>query len=413
MTNSITNANTPVPSESNSSKRNQQLLILMITVVTGIGIYLAYYFLYARYYQVTDDAYVASDLVQITSEISGTVHAINVDDTQYVQRGDVLLLLDRTDAEIELAAAEASLASTVRDVIGLFSRSKALHASIRANQVSLDRAHKDLQRRLSVSDEGGVSDEELQHAHFQVAQFEAALAASQAELAINNAQIENTCVANHPQVLAAAAKVREAALNLKRTEVLAPVSGVIARRRVQIGSRIRESDALMVVVPLENVWVDANFKEGQLAQMRVGQPVEVTSDFYGDDVVYHGEIAGMAAGSGAAFALLPPQNASGNWIKIVQRVPVRVTLSAEELLNHPLRVGLSMQVRVDVHNTNGSVMATQVRAKPQQLNVNNAHQNEIEQGIANIISYNSVNNSGRDTAISSCNNEHKLSFSNN
>ncbi|MGH8447010.1 MAG: HlyD family efflux transporter periplasmic adaptor subunit, partial [Solimonas sp.] len=271
---------------------------------------------------------------------------------------------------------------------GLFSQADGIRAQIRSREVSLRAARADLARRLEVAGEGGISGEELQHARDQVAVLEAALNTSQEDLSTTRAQIDDTTVADHPQVLAAAAKVREAALALKRTKIVAPVSGIIARRGVQVGQRIAPGAPLMAVVPLDNAWVDANFKEVQLEQMRIGQPVELHADIYGKDVRYHGKIAGLGAGSGAAFALLPAQNASGNWIKIVQRVPVRIALDPQELAAHPLRVGLSMTVSIDLHDTSGSLVATQVRAGPQQVIASEEHDVAIDQRIADLIARN-------------------------
>lgn len=384
----MNNPTTTSPANENG-KRNTRLLILAAVVVIGIIAYTAYYFLHSRYFEETDDAYVASDLVQITSEVAGTINSIHVDNTQQVQRGQVLIQLDPSDAQIAVASAEAELARTVRNVRGLFSRSSGLKSMINARKIALQSARDDLQRRLKVAAEGGVSAEELQHSKDQVAQLEASLATSTEELETNNAQVENTTIANHPQVLAAAAALRQASLALKRTQITAPVSGAVARRNVELGSRIAAGTPLLAVVPLENAWVDANFKEVQLEHMRVGQPVEVYSDMYGKDVKYHGKIAGVGAGSGAAFALLPAQNASGNWIKIVQRVPVRITLDPQELAKNPLRVGLSMKVTVDMHNTDGSIIATQVRTAPQQVAISGEQDAKVDTKIADIIKRNS------------------------
>ncbi len=385
MNNPTTNAS---PAADNG-KRNSRLLILGVVVVIGIIAYTAYYFLHSRYFEETDDAYVASDMVQITSEVAGTINSIHVDNTQQVQRGQVLVQLDPSDAQIVVASAEAELARTVRNVRGLFSKSSGLKSVINARNIALQSARNDLQRRLKVAAEGGVSAEELQHSKDQVAQLEASLATSTEELETNNAQVENTTIANHPQVLAAAASLRQASLALKRTQIIAPVSGAVARRNVELGSRIAAGTPLLAVVPLENAWIDANFKEVQLQHMRVGQPVEVYSDMYGKDVKYHGKIAGVGAGSGAAFALLPPQNASGNWIKIVQRVPVRIALDPQELAKNPLRLGLSMKVTVDMHNTDGSLIATQVRTAPQQLVISGEQDAKVDTKIADIIKRNS------------------------
>jgi len=384
MTDANSNSNAPAQ-DGNNGTRRRRLLMLGALVVLAIGGYTAYHLLHGRYYESTDDAYVATDLVQITSEVPGTVTGVHVDDTQHVERGQLLVQLDPADAEVALAGAEADLARVVRSVRGLYTQGEALRAQIRAREVSLRAARGDLQRRLEVAEDGGVSGEELQHAHDQVAQLEAALAAIREDLATNTAQIENTTVADHPQVLAAAAKVREAALALKRTRIVAPVDGVIARRGVQVGQRIAPGAPLMAVVPLADAWVDANFKEVQLEHMRIGQPVELHADIYGKRVRYHGKIAGLGAGSGSAFALLPAQNASGNWIKIVQRVPVRIALDPKELEAHPLRVGLSMTATVDLHDTSGSLIARQVRGAPQQVVASQDHDTAIEQRINEIV----------------------------
>jgi membrane fusion protein (multidrug efflux system) len=387
--------NNPTPTVAevpDNGKRNQRLLIVAALVVIGVIAYTAYYFLHGQYFEETDDAYVASDMVQITSEVAGTVTSVHVDNTQQVSQGQVLIQLDPADAQIAVASAEAELARTVRNVRGVFSRSSGLRSVINARKIALDSARNDLQRRLKVAAEGGVSSEELQHSRDQVAQLEASLATSTEELETNNAQVENTTISNHPQVLAAAAALRQASLALKRTQITAPVSGAVARRNVELGSRIAAGTPLLAVVPLDNAWVDANFKEVQLEHMRVGQPVEVHSDMYGKGVTYHGKIAGLGAGSGAAFALLPPQNASGNWIKIVQRVPVRISLDPKELAEHPLRLGLSMKVDVDLHDTSGSLVATQVRTAPQQVVASTEQDAKIDLKIADIIKRN-----GRDT----------------
>lgn len=394
MNNPTTNAS---PTADNG-KRNIRLLILASVVVISVIAYTAYYFLHSRYFEDTDDAYVASDIVQITSEVAGTVNSVYVDNTQQVERGQVLIELDPSDAQIAVTAAEAELARTVRNVRGLFSKSSGLKSVINARQIALAGAREDLQRRLKVAVEGGVSAEELQHAKDQVAQLEASLATSNEELETNNAQVENTTIANHPQVLSAAASLRQASLALKRTRIVAPVSGSIARRNVELGSRIAAGTPLLAVVPLENAWVDANFKEVQLEHMRVGQPVEVYSDMYGKDVKYHGKVAGLGAGSGSAFALLPPQNASGNWIKIVQRVPVRIVLDPQELAKNPLRLGLSMKVTVDMHNSSGSLIATQVRTAPQNVATSGEQDAKVDIKIADIIKRNSRESAAKPAA---------------
>ncbi len=383
----------PEPTPSNGRRRQRLIVLAAAVLVAGLA-YGAYWALYARFYESTDDAYVATDLIQITSEIAGTVRAVYVDDTQHVERGQLLVELDRADAEIAMASAEAELARTVREVRSLFAQAAGLRAQLRQREVLLAAARADLERRQNVA-RGAVSGEELQHAKDQVAQLEAALSATQQDLQTVQSRIDGTTIETHPQVMLAAARVRDAELALARTRIVAPVSGTVARRGVQIGARIAPGTPLMAVVPLENAWVDANFKEVQLAKVRIGQPVTLTSDFYGDDVVYHGRVAGISAGSGAAFALLPPQNASGNWIKIVQRVPVRIELDPQELENHPLRVGLSMRARIDLHDTSGPLLAKQVRTRLQERVADTAVLEAAAQRIANIIAVNAGNTVAR------------------
>jgi membrane fusion protein, multidrug efflux system len=308
----------------------------------------------ARYRESTDDAYVAGNVVQVTPQIAGTVVSIAADDTQFVNAGQTLVQLDPADAKIALEAADARLGKTVREVRGLFATTAQLGANVDLRESDVARASEDLARRERLASSGAVSGEELQHARDAVAAAKAALGASKQELAANRARIDRTTVADHPDVLAASAAVHDAYLAYSRTQLPAPVSGFVARRSVQLGQRVAPGAPLMAIVPLADVWVDANFKESQLASMRVGQPVRLSADLYGRRVAYHGTVEGFGAGTGSAFALLPAQNATGNWIKVVQRVPVRVALDPQELAAHPLQVGLSMQVAVDTHSRQGS-----------------------------------------------------------
>jgi membrane fusion protein (multidrug efflux system) len=373
---------------SNGARKRRLLILGLVVLVLGIG-YAAWQLLHGRYYESTDDAYVAADIMQITSEVTGTVTAVYADDTQHVQRGQTLVELDRADAEIAMAAAQAELARTVREVRGLFSQADGLRAQIRERTLLLDAARADVKRREQAGQDGAVSAEELQHVRDQEAQLDAGLASTRDSLASVKARIEGTTLEDHPQVLAASARVREAALALNRTRILAPADGTVARRSVQIGTRIAPGAPLMAVAALSGAWVDANFKEVQLADIRIGQPVELHADLYGGSVTFHGHIAGLGAGSGSAFALLPAQNASGNWIKIVQRVPVRIALDPKELVDHPLRVGLSMDVEVDLHDTSGPLVAKQVREAPSQLAVSDESNAAVARQIASIITANS------------------------
>jgi membrane fusion protein, multidrug efflux system len=356
-------APSPAPAPAPNNRRRGLVLLGVVAVVCGIA-YGAYWFLDARFYQSTDDAYVDDDLVQITSEVPGTVITLSADDTQGVARGQTLLQLDPADAKVSMSNAEAKLAEAVRAVRTLFATADQLRAQITDREIALKRAQDDVARRSNLLQDGAVSSEELSHTQDNVAQVEADLREAREQLKATTAQIDGTTVETHPQVLAAEAAVRDAALALRRTQIEAPVAGVVARRSVQVGQQVAPGTPLMAVVPLNAVWIDANFKEVQLEDMRVGQPVEVSSDIYGGRVTYHGRLVGLSAGSGSAFALLPAQNASGNWIKIVQRVPVRVALDPKELEAHPLRVGLSTTVTVDIHDTQGALIATQVRSIP-------------------------------------------------
>jgi membrane fusion protein (multidrug efflux system) len=383
------------PTARSSPVRKRALIILAVVVVLGGLIWLSHIYLVGRFYQSTDDAYISSDLVQITSEVPGTVLSVNVDDTQSVERGQVLTVLDPADAQVAINGAEAQLARAVRNVRGLFAQRDQLQAQIAQHVADLKRAQDDLDRRQGLLADGAVSGEELSHSRDTLAVARAGLDAAREQLNATEAQIQGTSIETHPQVLDAEAAVRNAALALHRTELRAPVSGVIAKRSVQVGQRVAAGAPLMALVPLDDVWVDANFKEVQLRSMRVGQPVTLHADLYGSAVDFHGRLAGLSAGSGSAFALLPAQNASGNWIKIVQRIPVRITLDPQELNEHPLRVGLSKTVRVDVHDTSGPVVSSQVRNLPQPTQQSAGDDPELQARIDRIVALNAGPDRGR------------------
>src|SRR5271168_1290979 len=371
-----------------TSKRRRGLMLLgLVAILAGVA-YGSYWFIFARHYQGTNDAYVNGDLVQITSEVPGTVMLLSADDTQGVRRDQTLLELDPADAQIAMSNADARLAGAVREVRTRFATAEQLRAQIAERQIELKRAQDDYGRRSNLLQDGAVSSEELSHTEDSIAQIRANLIEAREQLKATTVQIDGTTVETHPQVLAAEAAVRDAALALRRTQILAPVAGVVARRSVQVGQRVAPGTPLMAVVPLDDVWVDANFKEVQLKDMRVGQPVEVRSDVYGRSVKYHGKLVGLSAGSGSAFALLPAQNASGNWIKIVQRVPVRIALDPRELGAHPLRVGLSATVTVDVRETSGVLIASQVRSEPFPVQSSLGNDPEVKARIARILAAN-------------------------
>jgi len=344
--------------QTETSKRNSRRWLWLSLVGGAFLVIGAAYTLYwaqvLRYQQSTDDAYVNGNVVQITPQISGTVVSIGADDTQFVKAGQPLVRLDQADAKVALDQSEAQLAKTVREVRNLFATSAQLRAAVQMRQSDLAMAQKDLARRERLGNSGAISTEELQHARDTVRSAEAALSSAQQQLAGNQARVDGTTLESHPDVRNASATVRNAYLVYSRTVLPAPVSGFVARRAVQLGQRVSPGASLMSVVPLDQVWVDANFKEPQLANMRVGQSVTLTADLYGGSFRYHGKVAGFGAGTGAAFALLPAQNATGNWIKIVQRVPVRIALDSRELAEHPLQVGLSMKVEVSVRDRGGA-----------------------------------------------------------
>jgi membrane fusion protein, multidrug efflux system len=343
-------------------QRRFWFLILGAVVLIGAVAYGVYWLLYSRYFESTDDAYVAGNVVTITSKENATVLALHADNTQTVSRGQLLVEMDPAIVAVNLQSTEANLARVVRTVRAQFSHTDASSAELNQARVNLAQAQGDFARRQKAFATESVSAEELAHARDAVAAAEAAVRTAQGNYRQSRATIEGADIAHNPDVLAAEAQLRAAAIAYGHMRIVAPMDGVIAQRTVQAGQQVAAGTPLMAVVPLSTVWIDANFKEVQLARMRVGQPVTVKADMYGGGVVYHGRIEGLGAGSGSAFALLPPQNASGNWIKIVQRVPVRVALDPNELRDHPLRVGLSVAVDADVHDQTGALITTRVGA---------------------------------------------------
>ena len=359
----------------NPARKRVLIALSGVVVLAGLG-WAAYEWLVASHYESTDNAYVQGNVIQITPQIGGTVVAILADDTDFVKAGQPLVKLDPADAQVTLDAAEANLAQAVRQVRTLYANNGSLRAQITLRetdllkvQTDIARATDDVKRRQGLVQTGAVSGEELQHAQSQLALGQATLASATAgvaaareQLISNQSMTDGVAVAQHPSVMAAAAKVREAYLASQRTALPAPVDGYVARRTVQLGQRVAAGTPLMSIIPLSQVWVDANFKEVQLRHIRIGQPVKLTADVYGKKVEFKGTIAGLGMGTGAAFALLPAQNATGNWIKVVQRVPVRVALDAAQIAQNPLRVGLSMEATVDVSEQSGKMLADAPRA---------------------------------------------------
>ncbi|GJH10476.1 HlyD family efflux transporter periplasmic adaptor subunit [Caballeronia sp. EK] len=336
------------------SKRKLLLSLLAAAIAIGGAGWGGYYYTTGRFFESTDDAYVSGNLVQLTPEVSGTVIAVNADDTQIVHQGDPVVTLDAADAKVALANAEANLAQTVRQVSSLYVNNAYYAATVAQRQSDLTRAQSDLKRRMAIAETGAVSGEDIAHARDAVSAAQAALDAGRQQAESNHALTDRTSIERHPNVQAAAAKVRDAWLDNARNTLPAPVTGYVARRSVQVGQRVAPGTPLMAIVPLDGVWVDANFKEVQLAHMRIGQPVTLTADAYGSKVKYHGHVEGFSAGTGAAFAVLPAQNATGNWIKVVQRLPVRIRLDQRDLDAHPLRIGLSMQTDVETRDQSGT-----------------------------------------------------------
>ncbi len=356
----MTEANSPA-----SHSRRRLLLGSATLVFIAAGAAWGFYWAtYARYQVSTDDAYVAGNVIAVTPQVAGTVIKLYADDTDRVETGAPLVRLDDADARIGLARAEAELAQAVREVRTAFSNDDALAAQVSLRRTLLDQARADFARRSRLADTGAVSAEELKHARDAVEGAAAELTAAEKQWEANRAATDGTTVATHPKVLAAEAALRDVYLAWRRTRVPAPLAGEVAQRTVQIGQRVTPGVPMMAVVPLDQVWVDANFKEGQLRHMRVGQPAMLTADVYGGGVVYHGKVVGLAAGTGAAFSLLPAQNATGNWIKVVQRVPVRISLDPAELAAHPLRIGLSINAEVNVADEGGAPLEAAERTAP-------------------------------------------------
>jgi membrane fusion protein (multidrug efflux system) len=354
----------PATTQTLRQRRQRWLIILpvaLVVVALAVG---AWWVLYASNYQNTDDAYVAGDLVNVMPQVSGTVVSIAADETDLVKGGQELIKLDPTDARIALQDAEQQLARTVRQTRTVFANRDQLLAVVGQRRADLNRAQADFDRRKNLAATGAVSGEELGHARDELKAAQDALTAAQKNLAASTALVGRTGVADNPDVQAAATQVERAWLTLQRTSVRAPVSGYVAKRGVQLGDHIAAGAPLMAIVPLERMRVEANFKEVQLRRMRIGQPASVVADLYGGKVKYHGTVQGVGLGTGAAFALLPAQNATGNWIKVVQRVPVRIALRADELRAHPLRIGLSTRVSVEIRDDSGLALAQSLREEP-------------------------------------------------
>ena len=355
---------TPQQPVKKRGKRKGLLLLLTLLFVVIAVAYGIYWFLVLRHFEETDDAYVAGNQVQIMSQVSGSVTKVWADNTDFVQKGDVLVTLDETDARQAFEKAQTQLATSVRQTRQSIINSKQLQASVELKKTALAQAQSDLNRRVPLGRANLIGREELQHARDAVASAQAALDVAVQQYNANQAIVLDTPLEEQPAVKQAATEVRNSWLALQRTKIVSPLTGYVSRRAVQPGAQISVTTPLMAVVPATNLWVDANFKETQLAHMRIGQTATIISDFYGDEVEYKGKVVGLDMGTGSAFSLLPAQNATGNWIKVVQRLPVRVELDAQQLSDHPLRIGLSTTVKVDTSARDGAVLAKQARTTP-------------------------------------------------
>jgi membrane fusion protein (multidrug efflux system) len=386
----------PVPASPDTpvarSKRKWLLGGLVSVFILSGAVYGAYWGLYGRFEQSTDDAYVGGNLVIVMPRVSGTVIAIRADNTELVKQGQPLVLLDSTDARIALDRAQARLAQSVRQVQKLYQTEAEEAAKVSLQQATLSQSIIDYRRNSNLVAHKAVSVEAFQRSGTQVDTDRASLELARHQLAATQAAVAGTSLSNHPQVMLAEANLRDAYVALQRTTIRAPVTGYVDKRSVQIGERVSPGKPLMAIVPLDQIWVDANFKESQLRNVRAGQNVTLISDLYGSQVLFRGRVLGLGAGTGSAFSVLPPQNATGNWIKVVQRVPVRIGLDVEQVARHPLRIGLSMEATVDTHNSDADG-SRQEDQEPRNVYVTNVSQDEDKGAgalIARIIQENTV-----------------------
>ena len=347
----------------NGKRRRILLLIAVIFIVIG-ALWAAYWVLVLEKREKTDDAYINGNRVVISAQVSGTVVAVLADDTQLVNAGQILVKLDPTDSQTALSRSASALAQAVRQVRQQKATAGQYDSEIESRKLELSRAQIDLAKREPLVAEQAIAGEEVRHAQDSVQLARAALAQAERQSLYSPALVDGTAIESNPTVLQANDANRDAWIAAQRNAVVAPVSGYVAERSVQLGQHIQAGEALMTVIPLHSLWVDANFKEVQLRNLRIGQKTEVRSDLYGGSFIFHGHVQGMSAGTGAAFSLLPPQNASGNWIKVVQRVPVRILIDDKDLIKSPLRVGLSATVTVDTTSRDGPVLATQSGDQP-------------------------------------------------
>jgi membrane fusion protein (multidrug efflux system) len=351
--------------EDPKAKRKKVIVLSVIAAVfilAGLAWLLLYIFVFTQR-ETTDDAYVKGDMVTISSRVAGTVIEVGVEETERVHAGQVLIKLDPVDANVSLMNAEGQLAQAVREAQAKMQQANQADAAIPQRRAQYEQARDDYNRRHPLLERRAVSAEEVDNGKRQMQQAKAALDAAEREAAAAHAQVDGTTVENYPAVIQARSQFRNAWVNNGRNAIVSPIEGYASRRQVQVGQRIQPGQDLLTVVPLSDLWIDANFKETQLEHIRIGQPVKITTDMY-SDIEYHGKVVGLNAGTGSAFSLLPAENATGNWIKVVQRLPVRIAIDAEDLRKHPLRIGLSTDVNVDTHDRDGRVLSDTPRTKP-------------------------------------------------
>ena len=357
------NAETELASEQKTKRKKAFGIFFFILIITT-ALTALYWFFFLKDYQSTEDAYVNGNQIVISSQVAGNVRQINVENMDFVHAGDVLLELDDTDYQLSFSQAQNTLVSAVRQISQLGYTVKQLEATVQANQTALTKAQGDLARREQLGKSGAIDKESLQHAREAVMTAEANLKAVKNQLAANKSLLMNVPLKEQPEIQKAISSVKQAWLNLQRTKITSPIDGYVARRSTQVGQKVAVGSALMAVIANDQMWVDANFKETQLKDMRIGQPVKLSFDLYGHDVKFDGKIEGIEMGTGSAFSLLPAQNATGNWIKVVQRVPVRISLDPQQITRYPLRIGLSTLVEVNIADTKGEMLSQQKRTAP-------------------------------------------------
>ena len=360
MSDQQTDTQTSSNNKSQQRKKGLSIFILLLLLI-AIGS-AAYWFFFIKGFEETEDAYVSGNQVMVSAQVAGNISKINVDNMDPVQAGDVLLELDDTNTKLSFEQAKSNLANAVRQISQLNYTVKQLKSAVRANEITLAQAQGNLNRRVQLVKDGAIDKESFQHAKEAVELAKANLTTSQNQLEANQALLLDGPLSEQPQIQSAVSNLKQAWLNLERTKIRSPIKGYVARRNAQVGQAVSVGGALMTVVTTDQMWLDANFKETQLTHMRIGQPAEIHFDLYGKDKTFNGKVVGIEMGTGSAFSLLPAQNATGNWIKVVQRVPVRIQLDPQQLAENPLRIGLSATVKVNVSDSKGETLRDQAPA---------------------------------------------------